>query len=83
MGVQLEYPKQIYSIEENREILCNELENYNDVYQVVVERIKQLCRNLTITIGENVHRTKIKISPTASKDIEGSHFIKENNCIIK
>ena len=57
--------------------------NYNDVYQVVVERIKQLCRNLTITIGENVHRTKIKISPTASKDIEGSHFIKENNCIIK
>jgi len=53
------------------------------VYQVVVERIKQLCRNLTITIGENVHRTKIKISPTASKDIEGSHFIKENNCIIK
>ena len=46
MGVQLEYPKKIYSIEENREILCNELENYNDVYQVVVERIKQLCRNL-------------------------------------
>lgn len=47
MGVQLEYPKKIYSIEENREILCNELENYNDVYQVAVERIKQLCRNLT------------------------------------
>lgn len=83
MGVQLEYPKKIYSIEENREILCNELENYNDVYQVVVERIKQLCRNLTITIGENVHRTKVKISPTALKDIEGSHFIKVNNCIIK
>lgn len=83
MGVQLQYPKKIYSTEENREILCDELENYNDVYQVVVERIKQLCRNLTITIGENVHRTKIKISPTASKDIEGSHFIKEFNCIIK
>lgn len=83
MGVQLEYPKKIYSIEENREILCNELENYNDVYQVVVERIKQLCRNLTITIGENVHRTKVKISSTALKDIEGSHFIKVNNCIIK
>ena len=82
MGVQLEYPKKIYSIEENREILCNELENYNDVYQVVVERIKQLCRNLTITIGENVYRTKVKISPTALKDIEGSHFIKVNNCII-
>lgn len=83
MGVQLQYPKKIYSIEGNKEILCDELENYNDVYQVVVERIKQLCRNLTITIGENVHRTKIKISPTALKDIEGSHFIKEYNCIIK
>ena len=82
MGVQLEFPKKIYSIVENREILCDELENYNVVYQVV-ERIKQLCRNLTITIGGNVHRTKIKISPTALKDIEGSHFIKENNCIIK
>ena len=83
MGVQLEYPKKIYSIEENREILCNELENYNDVYQVAVERIKQLCRNLTITIDENVHRTKIKISPIALKDIRDSHFIKENNCIVK
>ena len=58
MGVQLQYPKKIYSTEENREILCDELENYNDVYQVVVERIKQLCRNLTITIGENVHSNK-------------------------
>ena len=83
MGVQLEFPKKIYSIAENREILCDELENYNAVYQVVVERIKQLCRNLTITIDGNVHRTKIKISPTALKDIEGCHFIKENNCIIK
>ena len=36
-----------------------------------------------ITIGENVYRTKVKISPTALKDIEGSHFIKVNNCIIK
>ena len=64
MGVQLEFPKKIYSIAENREKLCGELENYNAVYLAVVERIKQLCRNLTITIDGNVHRTKIKISPT-------------------
>ena len=50
---------------------------------MAVERIKQLCRNLTITIDENVHRTKIKISPIALKDIRDSHFIKENNCIVK
>lgn len=83
MGIQLEYPKKIYSREKNREMSCNELENYNDVYLIIVERIKQLCRNLTIVIGENVHRTKVKVSPTALIDIRGSHFIKENNCIIK
>lgn len=84
MGIQFEFPKKIYlKEEEGCEKKCNELDTYNEVYQVAVEKIKHLCRNLTITIGEHVHRTKIKISTSALKDIRGAYFIKENNCVIK
>lgn len=84
MGIQFEFPKKIYlKEEEGCEKKCNELDTYNEVYQVAVDKIKYLCRNLTITIGENVHRTKIKISTSALKDIRDGYFIKENNCVIK
>ena len=84
MGIQFEFPKKVYLEQKEKcEKKFNELETYNEVYQVIIERIKHLCRNLVITIGEYVHRTNIKISTSAFKDIRNAFFIMENNCIIK
>ena len=84
MGLQLNFPKKIYLQQDVEcEKKCTELDTYNDVYQVVIEKIKHLCGNLILMIGENVHRTNIKVSTSALKDIKGAYFIKENNCLIK
>lgn len=84
MGIRFDFPKKIYLEQEEKcEKRRDELDTYKEVYQVVIERIKHLCRNLVITIGEHVYRTNIRISASALKDINNAYFIKENNCIIK
>lgn len=84
MGIRFDFPKKIYLEQEEKcEKRCDELDTYKEVYQVVIERIKHLCRNLVITIGEHVYSTNIRISTSALKDISNAYFIKENDCIIK
>lgn len=78
MGIQFDFPKKIYLEQEEKcEKRCDELDTYNEVYQVAIKRIKHLCRNLVIMIGEHVHRTNIRISTSALRDISNAYFIKE------
>jgi hypothetical protein len=88
IGLQIEYPKQMhYYDKESKEITetinLNETDTYNNVYKIIVERVKQISRNLCFTIDGKEYKTVIKISKNIFEDVKKIYFIKNNNCVIK